>query len=132
MICVHGRKQPDQDRRSAARCWTLIDQPYGHVEYQVTKEKVPHFQVDAPLLATMVKGAIFSVDAGKGASSVTVSEGRVEARNRVSGVSASVGTGQKRRRGIEYSQSADRYDSYWHSKRTRPLLGVSSCGPERS
>src|SRR5688572_15578516 len=38
---------------------TLIEQPYGQVEYQVTKEKVPHFQVDAPLLATVVKGTTF-------------------------------------------------------------------------
>ena len=67
---------------------TLIDQPYGHVEYHVTKEKVPHFQVDAPLLATVVKGTTFAVDAGASQSSVSVSEGRVVAKNRKSGASA--------------------------------------------
>ena len=74
---------------------TMIEQPYGHVEYHVTKEKVPHFQVDAPLLATVVKGTTFSVDASESKSSVTVSEGRVEAKNRRSGTSASVGAGQR-------------------------------------
>jgi uncharacterized membrane protein YgcG len=74
---------------------TMIEQPYGHVEYHVTKEKVPHFQVDAPLLATVVKGTTFSVDASESKSSVTVSEGRVEAKNRRTGTSAPVGAGQR-------------------------------------
>ena len=74
---------------------TLIAQPYGQVEYQVTKEKVPHFQVDAPLLATVVKGTTFTVDASPSQSSVSVSEGRVVARNRLSGASAAVGAGQR-------------------------------------
>ena len=74
---------------------TLIDQPYGHVDYHVTKEKVPHFQVDAPLLATVVKGTTFTVDASPSESSVTVSEGRVEAKNRRTGASAPVGAGQR-------------------------------------
>jgi hypothetical protein len=74
---------------------TLIDQPYGHVDYHVTKEKVPHFQVDAPLLATVVKGTTFSVDADQAQSSVTVSEGRVVAKNRRTGTSKSVGAGER-------------------------------------
>src|SRR4051812_3919188 len=74
---------------------TLIEQPYGHVDYHVTKEKVPHFQVDAPLLATVVKGTTFSVNASKAQSSVTVSEGRVVAKNRRTGASKSVGAGER-------------------------------------
>jgi len=74
---------------------TLIDQPYGHVDYHVTKEKVPHFQVDAPLLATVVKGTTFTVDANPSESSVAVSEGRVEAKNRRTGASAPVSAGQR-------------------------------------
>jgi hypothetical protein len=74
---------------------TLIEQPYGHVDYHVTKEKVPHFQVDAPLLATVVKGTTFSVDADRAQSSVTVSEGRVVAKNRRTGASKSVGAGER-------------------------------------
>jgi hypothetical protein len=74
---------------------TLIEQPYGHVQYHVTKEKVPHFQVDAPLLATVVKGTTFSVDASPAKSAVTVSEGRVVAKNRRTGASASVGAGER-------------------------------------
>jgi ferric-dicitrate binding protein FerR (iron transport regulator) len=63
----------------------------------VTKEKVPHFQLDAPLLATVVKGPTFSVNAGKAHSSVTVSEGRVVAKDRRTGASKSVGAGEARR-----------------------------------
>jgi ferric-dicitrate binding protein FerR (iron transport regulator) len=74
---------------------TLIEQPYGHVEYHVTKEKVPHFQVDAPLLATVVKGTTFSVDSSLSKSSVTVKEGRVVAKNRSTGASNSVGAGER-------------------------------------
>jgi hypothetical protein len=74
---------------------TLIEQPYGQVQYHVTKEKVPHFQVDAPLLATVVKGTTFTVDADPSKSSVTVSEGRVEAKNRRTGASKSVGAGER-------------------------------------
>ena len=74
---------------------TLIAQPYGHVDYQVTKEKVPHFEVDSPLLATVVKGTTFTVDANRAKSSVTVTEGRVLAKNRSTGASASVGAGQQ-------------------------------------
>jgi hypothetical protein len=74
---------------------TLIEQPYGHVAYHVTKEKVPHFQVDAPLLATVVKGTTFSVDASPAKSSVTVTEGRVVAKNRRTGASSPVAAGQK-------------------------------------
>src|SRR3954468_17721807 len=74
---------------------TLIEQPYGQVNYHVTKEKVPHFQVDAPLLATVVKGTTFSVNASRSKSSVTVSEGRVVAQNRRTGASKSVGAGER-------------------------------------
>jgi ferric-dicitrate binding protein FerR (iron transport regulator) len=85
---------------------TLIAQPYGQVQYHVTKEKVPHFQVDAPLLATVVKGTTFTVDASRSKSSVTVTEGRVVARNRRTGSESSVGAGERgavdsRARGVE-------------------------------
>jgi hypothetical protein len=73
---------------------TLIDQPYGNVDYHVTKEVRPHFEVDTPLLATIVKGTTFSVAAGPSQNAVTVSEGRVVAKNRSTGASASVGAGQ--------------------------------------
>jgi uncharacterized membrane protein YgcG len=92
---------------------TMIEQPYGHVEYHVTKQQVPHFQVDSPLLATVVKGTTFSVDASKTKSSVTVSEGRVEAKNRRTGASAPVGAGQRgtietRDRGVEVGNAPDK------------------------
>jgi len=73
---------------------TLIDQPAGNVQYHVTKMNKPHFEVDTPLLATVVKGTTFSVASGGASSKVTVSEGRVVARDRRSGASSSVGAGQ--------------------------------------
>jgi len=73
---------------------TLIDQPYGNVQYHVTKGPAPHFEVDSPLLATIVKGTTFSVSASDSGNSVSVSEGRVEARNRATGASSPVGAGQ--------------------------------------
>ena len=73
---------------------TLIDQPYGQAQYHVTKEPHPHFEVDSPLLATVVKGTTFTVSAGKTKNSVTVIEGRVEARNQRTGSVSAVSTGQ--------------------------------------
>ena len=73
---------------------TLIQQPTGSVSYHVTKKAVPHFEVDTPLLATVVKGTTFTVAAGAAGSSVTVTEGRVEARDRRSGQSSAVSAGQ--------------------------------------
>jgi FecR protein len=73
---------------------TLIQQPAGKVQYHVTKGPTPHFEVDSPLLATVVKGTTFSVVADKGRDAVTVTEGRVVARDRRSGNSSSVGAGQ--------------------------------------
>jgi len=73
---------------------TLIVQPAGNVQYHVTKEVRPHFEVDTPLMATVVKGTTFSVSAGGADSKVTVTEGRVVAKDRRSGASSSVGAGQ--------------------------------------
>jgi hypothetical protein len=73
---------------------TLIEQPVGKVNYHVTKGPAPHFEVDTPLLATVVKGTTFSVSAAATGSSVTVSEGRVVAKDRRSGDASSVGAGE--------------------------------------
>jgi hypothetical protein len=73
---------------------TMIQQAAGDVQYHVTKGPAPHFEVDTPLLATVVKGTTFRITSGIGGSSVAVSEGRVVAKDRRSDKSASVGAGE--------------------------------------
>jgi hypothetical protein len=73
---------------------TLIQEPYGMAQYHVTKGPVPHFEVDTPLLATVVKGTTFSVAANPSEGAVAVSEGRVVARRMSNGAFASVSAGQ--------------------------------------
>jgi hypothetical protein len=73
---------------------TLIEQPYGQAHYHVEHKAVPHFEVDTPLVATVVKGTTFTVKAGATAGSVSVQDGRVTAVDRRTGASASVSTGE--------------------------------------
>jgi hypothetical protein len=73
---------------------TVIEQPYGQAQYHVTHEVVPHFEVDTPMLATVVKGTTFTVKATATDSRVSVQDGRVTAVDRHSGASSSVGSGQ--------------------------------------
>ena len=73
---------------------TLIEQPLGSVEYQVTKMAAPHFQVDTRVMSAVVKGTTFTVDAGQSQSSVSVTEGRVVAHNRRTGAAIPVSAGE--------------------------------------
>ena len=73
---------------------TLLEQPYGQAQYHVTKQPNPHFEVDTPLLATIVKGTTFDVSATAAGSAVAVEEGRVQARDRRGGGSGLVGKGE--------------------------------------
>lgn len=57
---------------------TQVLQSLGSVLYRIGKEKTPHFQVDTPYLAAVVKGTTFTVTVKKGAASVEVTEGLVE------------------------------------------------------
>ncbi|WP_395016012.1 FecR domain-containing protein [Dongia sp.] len=73
---------------------TLIEQPLGHVEYQVTKMATPHFQVDTRVMSTVVKGTTFTVESTSSQSNVKVSEGQVVAHNRRTGASFPVSAGE--------------------------------------
>lgn len=74
---------------------TLLEQPYGQAQYKVEHKAVPHFEVDTPMLATVVKGTTFTVHAAATGGSVSVQDGRVTAIDRRTGASSSVGTGQR-------------------------------------
>jgi hypothetical protein len=57
---------------------TQVLQTLGSALYRVGKQKAPHFQVDTPYLAAVVKGTTFTVTVTDAISSVEVTEGLVE------------------------------------------------------
>ncbi|MEQ1863200.1 MAG: FecR family protein [Micropepsaceae bacterium] len=57
---------------------TQILQTMGSALYQIGKQQKPHFQVDTPYLAAVVKGTTFTVTVEGETASVAVSEGLVE------------------------------------------------------
>lgn len=57
---------------------TQVLQTVGSAIYKIGKQKKPHFQVDTPYMAAVVKGTAFMVTVGAGEASVAVSEGLVE------------------------------------------------------
>ena len=74
---------------------TRVIQAVGRAFYEITKGAAPHFEVDSPFLAAVVKGTKFEVssDAAAGGA-VRVLEGRVEVRNLRDGRAAPVNAGQ--------------------------------------
>ncbi|MDP2214710.1 FecR domain-containing protein [Phenylobacterium sp.] len=59
---------------------TRIMQDLGSIVFQVDKQAKPHFRVDTPLLAAVVKGTTFTVSVGAVSDTVHVAEGLVEVR----------------------------------------------------
>jgi hypothetical protein len=57
---------------------TQVLQTLGSALYQIGKQKEPHFQVDTPYLAAVVKGTTFVITVSEGAASVDVTEGLVQ------------------------------------------------------
>jgi hypothetical protein len=57
---------------------TQVLQTIGSALYQVGKQKAPHFQVDTPYLAAVVKGTTFTITVTEAGSSVEVTEGLVQ------------------------------------------------------
>ncbi len=58
--------------------FTRIIQKFGTMLYKVRKMGAPHFEVETPMLAAVVKGTSFTVIVDKDRSAVQVTEGAVE------------------------------------------------------
>ena len=57
---------------------TQVLQTIGAAIYKIGKQNKPHFQVDTPYMAAVVKGTAFTVTVGDGDASVAVTDGLVE------------------------------------------------------
>jgi hypothetical protein len=66
---------------------TQIIEHFGNVIYKIKKMAMPHFAVETPFLAAVVKGTTFSVTVTEKGASVQVVEGRVEVATRDGGAS---------------------------------------------
>ena len=73
---------------------TTIDQWAGSIVLAVEKRNYPHFEVDTPYLAAVVRGTRFRVTVNKDAASVKVLRGQVEVTDFKSGEYALVLPGQ--------------------------------------
>ena len=76
-----------------ANGFTRVIQDLGAVMFQVDKQAKPHFRVDTPLLAAVVKGTTFTVEVEAQASSVNVAEGVVEVRSNLNDLGRDVPAG---------------------------------------
>lgn len=72
---------------------TSILQSAGSALYRIGKKKTPHFQVDTPYLAALVKGTAFTVNVNRTRADVLVSEGAVEVSSREGSAVSLVKTG---------------------------------------
>src|SRR5262249_33597903 len=73
---------------------TTILQSFGETEFDVSHQQKPHFVVETPFLAAVVKGTHFKVRVLKRGGSVTVARGRVEVDDLLAGERADVLPGQ--------------------------------------
>ena len=73
--------------------FTRVMQDLGAVMFKVDKQKAPHFRVDTPLLAAIVKGTTFTVVVGPQSDSVNVAEGLVEVRSNATDMASDVPAG---------------------------------------
>ena len=73
---------------------TRVVQQVGSVEFDVEKRGRPHFFVETPYMAAVVKGTTFTVDVSDVATSINVADGLVEVQDPRSGQRAAIGAGQ--------------------------------------
>lgn len=73
--------------------FTRVMQDLGAVMFQVDKQKAPHFRVETPLLAAIVKGTTFTVVVAPQSDSVNVAEGLVEVRSNATDMASDVPAG---------------------------------------
>ena len=74
---------------------TKVLQVVGEVEFHVDSKRHPHFSVETPYFAAVVKGTRFTVNVHRRTASVGVSGGLVEVTNLKSGDRANVAPGQR-------------------------------------
>src|SRR5471032_2316221 len=73
---------------------TTVTQQAGTILLDVEKRNVPHFEVETPYLAAIVKGTRFRVSVEKGTSRVAVMRGQVQVSDFKSGENVLVMPGQ--------------------------------------
>ncbi len=73
---------------------TRVIQQVGSIEFDVEKRRRPHFLVETPYMAAVVKGTTFTVDVSKSTTSIDVSSGLVQVSDLRSGEKAAIGAGQ--------------------------------------
>ncbi|RZJ00815.1 MAG: hypothetical protein EON90_05660, partial [Brevundimonas sp.] len=72
---------------------TRVLQDLGSALFQVDRQRRPHFRVETPLLAAVVKGTTFTVSVDTQGDRVHVAEGLVEVRSNSGGSVGDVGAG---------------------------------------
>lgn len=70
-----------------------VVQDLGSILFQIDKQAAPHFKVETPLLAAIVKGTTFTVVVGPQSDAVNVAEGLVEVRSNASNMGNDVPAG---------------------------------------
>lgn len=73
---------------------TTILERFGEIEFDVAHKNAPHFTIDTPFLAAIVKGTHFKVRVLKQGASVAVQRGRVEVDDFITGEKVDVLPGQ--------------------------------------
>lgn len=73
---------------------TTLLQASGHLQIDVQRRAQPHFKVETPFLAAIVKGTKFDVRVSDRSARVDVSRGLVEVSDHSSGDRANVGAGE--------------------------------------
>lgn len=78
----------------ASGAQTTVIQEIGNALFQIGKHSTPHFQVDTPHLAAVVKGTTFTVSVDGAGASVAVTEGAVAVSSPAGGVAELIRPGQ--------------------------------------
>jgi len=76
---------------------TTVLQRAGEVEFDIDRQKSPHFEVETPYLAAIVKGTHFTVGIDNLGATVSVTRGLVEVTDLASGNTVDIPAGQNAR-----------------------------------
>jgi hypothetical protein len=76
---------------------TRVMQDLGSIFFQIDHRSAPHFVVETPRLAAVVKGTSFSVTVAPQSSAVSVEDGLLEVRANEGGAAIDVATGESAR-----------------------------------